>query len=72
MFITSHLDQELPHYNQIKQILSHLTQLTDHVLQKGEEQVKSIGELNYVKSDVEEKLLQSNSIIQTLEQEIQT
>ena len=53
-------------------MLSHFSQLTEHLLQKSEDFVGQIGELTSIKSDFEQKLLESNSIIQSLGHEIQS
>lgn len=53
-------------------MMSHYTQLVEHVISKAEDQLLQINELNYIKSEFEQKLLESNSIITTMETEIKT
>lgn len=65
-------DVEIPHYNQISQMLSHFSQLSGHMLSKSEEYLRQVQELNYMKSEFEQKLLESNSVINSLENEIKT
>jgi ABC-type transporter Mla subunit MlaD len=65
-------DNELPHYNQINQMLSNFTKLSEHLIDKSGGLVQTIQDVNSLKADVEHKLSESNSIIQSLEHEIQT
>ena len=53
-------------------MLSHYTQLTEHIMLKTEDQLSQISELNYIKCEFEQKLLESNSVILTLENETKT
>ena len=53
-------------------MLSHFTQLSEHLIDKSGEFVRQIQELNAAKGDIEHKLSESESIIQSLEDEIQT
>lgn len=60
----------MPHYNQINQMLSHFTQLSEHLIEKSGDFVRQIQELSVAKSDIEHKLSESESIISSLEDEI--
>ena len=51
-------------------MLSHFTQLSEHLIEKSGDFIKQIQDLNSMKADVEHKLSESNSIIQSLEHEI--
>lgn len=53
----------MPHYSQINQMLSHFTQLSEHLIDKSGEFVRQIQELNAAKGDIEHKLSESESII---------
>ena len=63
MIISNGTDSEMPHYSQINQMLSHFTQLSEHLIDKSGEFVRQIQELNAAKGDIEHKLSESESII---------
>ena len=48
-------------------MLNHYGQLNDHIISKVEDQTSYIDELTYLKQEFEQKLLESNSNIQTME-----
>ena len=49
-------EKEIPHYNQIIQYLNQYAQLSEHSLQRQEEQIQTIQELNNWKSAFEEEM----------------
>ena len=56
-------DAEMPHYSQINQMLSHFTQLSEHLIEKSGDFIKQIQDLNQTKFDIEHKLSEKDSII---------
>ena len=63
---------EIPHYNFVTQMMNSFSTLCEHLIEKSEEQQKQISDLSYFKTDFEEKLLNANSLIQSLEVELKT
>ena len=51
-------------------MLSHFTQLSEHLIEKSGDFVRQIQEVSVAKSDIEHKLSESESIISSLEDEI--
>lgn len=53
-------------------MLSHFSQLSELMATKGEDYLRQVGELTSLKSEFEQKLLNSESVIGSLELEIKT
>lgn len=52
-------------------MLSHFSQLSEHVLQKSEDQIRLVQELSLTKNNLEQRLMEAGSVHQSLGHEIQ-
>ena len=57
------IDVEIPHYNNVVQMLSHMQILSEQLVAKGDDYQSQIEELTYTRSDLEHKLMNSDTVI---------
>ena len=49
-------------------MFNHFAQLAEHVLEKADDQVSQLNELTYMKNEFESKVLESHTVIDTMEE----